>query len=121
MVMFCTKTIQSQAPYFWRELVSAVQASVPPSASFQKLRPNKFTVHNPTYPAVDLMVEVDLEAGLLTYQMENRISAGVASFASERRRMVFFLDDVGELYLRRGEEIFNPDSASTFLLTPFHY
>jgi hypothetical protein len=119
MVMFCTKTIQAQAPYFWRDLVSAVQASVPPSATFQKLRPNKFIVRKPIYPAVDLMVEVDQEAGLLTYQMENRVSASVPSFTSEPRRMVFFLDDAGELYLRRGEEIFNPDAASKFLLTHF--
>jgi hypothetical protein len=80
---------------------------------------NKFLVHKPTYPAINLVVQLDSEAGLITYQVEKRVAPEADFSVSETRRMMFFLDDAGEIYLRRGEQIFNSDSAAKFLLLRF--
>jgi hypothetical protein len=113
--MFCAKTIEAQAPYFWRSVQSAVKEKLPESATFGLSNPMKFTVHRPTYPAVNLAARLDLDARLIICEVEKRLGPEV-DFTHSEFTARFFLDDAGELYARRGDQIFNPDSFAQFLL-----
>ena len=114
-VMFCAKTIEAQAPYFWRSVQSVVKAKLPESATFGLSSPTEFTVHKPTYPAANLAVRLDLDARFIVCAVEKKLGPEV-DFTHSEFMARFFLDDVGELYVRRGDQIFNPDSFAQSLV-----
>jgi len=121
-VMFCAKTIEAQAPDFWKDLLSSVKKRVGEhrlsAQAFQKTLPTQFFVHKGKLPAVTVAVDLDIAAHTVRYTTVRRTSREVDESRIERR-MVFHLDDAGGLYLKQGEASLNVDDAAELLLLPF--
>jgi hypothetical protein len=121
-VMFCAKTIEAQAPDFWKDLLSSVENRVGKyglsAQSFQKTLPTQFFVHRGKLPALTVAVDLDIPAHTVRYVTVRRPNREVDESRAERR-MVFHLDDAGELYLKQGDAILNVDDAAELLLFPF--
>jgi hypothetical protein len=115
-IMFCAKTIEAQAPYFWEGIIRAIQSSLPPSTVFGLKSPTKFILHKPIYPAFDLTVEVDFPAQRVTYRARKK-SGPEADFTYSDHFMPFYLDDAAGVYLKRGDDSFNPDSFAEFIVS----
>jgi hypothetical protein len=120
--IFCAKTIEAQAPDFWKDLLAAVQELVKklrlPATACQELFPSRFIVHEPHYPTIDVLVELDVAARTIRYTTILKPSRDVLASHSERR-LPFHLDEAGELYLKRGDAILNVADAAELLLQPF--
>jgi hypothetical protein len=121
-VMFCAKTIEAQAPDFWKDLTAAVgglleECGLPPEG-LQVIPPKSFVIHQPLYPAVDVAVELDIPAETIRYTTVRRASREVEASRSERR-FRFYLDDAGGLYLKQGDAVLNLEDAANLLLHPF--
>ena len=121
-VMFCAKTIEALAPYFWRDLIASVKRITfeecgLPERAFWENSPRQFHVHQPLIPSFDVTVTLNVDAHTVRYVTEQRASREVDPVRAERK-LVFHLDDAGKLYLKRGEIIFNVDGAARMLLEP---
>lgn len=117
-----TILIEAHAPDFWKDLLTSVEQLLEklglPSAALQKIPSTRFIVHQPRYPAVDVIVDLDIPARTIRYKTVCRASRDVSPSSSERR-LSFHLNDGGELYLKQGAMILNVDAAANLLLQPF--
>ena len=120
--IFCAKTIEAQAPDFWKDLYAAVEgllekSGLPPSA-LHKNPPARFFIHQPRYPAIDVFVDLDTAARTIRITTARRASRETPLAESEQR-LPFLLDEAGELYLKQGDTILNVDATAKLILDPF--
>lgn len=120
--MFCAKTIEAQGPDLWRDLIESVKRVAferceLPKEAFREDSPVQFHVHQPFVPSFDLTATLELDRHLVRYVTEQRAGRKETPRISEKR-LDIHLDDAGELYLRRGEEILDVDGAALLLLEP---
>ena len=121
-VMFSAKTIEAEGADLWRDLIESVKR-----ATFDKCKllleafwedsPIQFHVHEPHTPSFDLTVRLELEMHQIRYVTERRAGRKEPPSVVERR-LDIHLDDAGELYFKRGEEILGVDRAALLLLEP---
>jgi hypothetical protein len=120
--IFCAKTIEAQAPDFWSDLSSTIRELLEkfglPDTALQQTLPSEFIIHQPRYPAVDVIASLDIPAHTIRITTIRRAKQSVSPTKREER-LRFCLDDAGKLYIKHGEELLNVDDVAKLLLHPF--
>ena len=122
-VMFCAKTIEAQGPGFWKDLLASIEKKIKehqlsPVVSFHLVPSSRFILHKSAYPAVTVEVEINLAGHEINYIVAKTPARRNQTIKIEKRLMLY-LDDAGELYLKQGDTTLNVDDAAKLLLLPF--